>query len=155
MQIFLVYPDIEKSAGILDKARCWKQVLECKQILIANLELVQSPFYLRTKSHPVARAFSGFPGIVRDFGKACAKTCIEKHGFNPEKLATIINWFDSLRLDIGLKPWFFGNRTYHSAIRANLLAKKPGYYSVFVWSETPDLTRVYPGILPNEWIVKE
>ena len=33
MQTFLPYPDFQRSAAVLDKKRCWKQVVETKQII--------------------------------------------------------------------------------------------------------------------------
>jgi hypothetical protein len=37
MNVFLPYPDYFKSIKVLDKKRCWKQVVEAKQLIDAIL----------------------------------------------------------------------------------------------------------------------
>lgn len=46
MQTFLPYADFQKSANILDKKRCWKQVVETKQILNLLLHRSNNEFYI-------------------------------------------------------------------------------------------------------------
>ena len=120
MQTFLPYKDFLKSAKILDKKRCWKQVIETKQI-INCLEGKKVGW----GNHPAVKMWVGYTDALKEYFNAFLQVCLEDHEIN-----TKYDFFDfpsSSRFKIKY-PWWLGNEDFHKAMRARLIEKDKDFY---------------------------
>ena len=129
MQTFLPYADFGKSAACLDNKRLNKQIIECKQILMALDGKTKG-----WRNHPAVLMWKGHQGALFDYALCCAEEYRDRAG-HPHSLH---NWF--------LEPWnktsvvyprWIGYEPFHSMHRAVLLDKDPEWYSQFDWTEKP------------------
>jgi hypothetical protein len=118
MQTFLPYADFIKSAKVLDKKRCWKQVVEAKQI-IEILEGKSSKW----ENHPAVKMWEGHTLALKMYFDEFLWQCIHIHGINTK--------YDYLTNNIEfviLKPWWLGNEDFHRAMRSRLIEKDREFY---------------------------
>ena len=123
MQTFLPYADFNKSAVILDKKRCWKQVVEAKQIL-DSLELLKAkypPKHIPWINHPAAKMWQGYERALMHYFNEFLHVCINKWRIN-----TKLNPMPSYVMYE--KPWWLGNEDFHRAMRARLIEKDRDFY---------------------------
>jgi len=129
MQTFLPYPDFLTSAKVLDKRRCWKQVVEAKQI-IACLENTGCQ---RWKNHPAVKMWVGHVDSLQYYYNVFLKHSKEVHGINT-KLEYICNYYTGPCVDGSIVfmsdtyPWWLGNEDFHRAMRARLIEKYREFY---------------------------
>lgn len=100
MQVFLPYPQFEKSARVLDNQRLLKGWVEAQQI--HNTLTGKSEGW---KNHPAIRMYAGFPNVIMEYGFALQEECRERninvkiffkgYGYVVDKLPS---WFYDERL---------------------------------------------------------
>lgn len=132
MQTFLPYPDFLESAKVLDKKRCWKQVVETKQIIdVLEGESVA------WKNHPAVKMWEGHvPELKVYFNhflyeakwvrhiKTKYEPFTNEYDFcTPKYLRDFVH--DTVILKM---PWWFGNEYFHRAMRARLIEKDRAFY---------------------------
>jgi hypothetical protein len=143
MQTFLPYADFHDSAFALDQQRCWKQLIECDQILNA-LAGDATP---ARQNHPATRMWRG-----------CYMALVSYRN-------QILYAVDAWGYDHGYRvmpearnpplPQWFGWPALHACHRGRLLAKSQ-FYERYDWLETPVEENLWPvdkhGILHPECI---
>lgn len=132
MQTFLPVPNFTESALILDKKRCWKQVVEAKQILRC--------LYGQTdgwKNHPAVKMWKSYENSLCKYYNEFLIYCLEYHKINTSMcLIEIVT-------NIKDPPWL-GDNSFHSSHRSNLLRKDPKFYGRYGWTELPTLPYFWP-----------
>lgn len=138
MQTFLPYSDIQKSAESLDKKRCWKQIVEAKQI-INVLEGKTTAW----QNHPAVKMWVGHTDLLKHYYNIFLHHCVEVHKINTklwyyeckysegtydEKNGSrlFLNVVDIL--DVNELPWWFGQEQFHRSHRARLIEKNKEFY---------------------------
>jgi hypothetical protein len=143
MQTFLPYSNYLESAKILDKKRCWKQVVEASQI-ISVLEKKRDLLYigdlygakkLPWVNHPAVKMWDGYPLALREYFNAFLWVSKHIHGIKTKY--TMLETYEGA----GMYPWWLGNPQFHRAMRARLIAKDPEFYG----SKFPDKDKGYNG----------
>jgi len=148
MQTFLVSPNFDTCAKILDSKRLNKQITECFQILQANL----SSLY-RWHNHPACRMWKpyhlylyGYIDSMQYEWNKRYKKVHKSYRMFLELISAIYkyNYSQLQEWHLSEKPcWFYDERIYVSH-RSNLLRKKPEYYSQFKWKEPDNLPYFWP-----------
>ncbi len=171
MQVFLPEPNFVKSISCLDKKRCWKQLIECDQILqiLANLK---NPlcvcghkksdhdttdggcFYdyncdckqftakaIAWANHPAVKQWIGHDSWLREYRNVCWQYCIDVWGIKTKKRYSESENFDDIN---DPKPWWLGIQKYHDSHKSKLLQKNPEWYGQFNWEVALDLPYWWP-----------
>lgn len=121
MQTFLPYKDFMESAKVLDKKRCWKQVIEAHQII--NCLASDSALLVGWRNHPAVKMWEGHTYWLREYFNDFLEVCIEKHRIN-----TKYDYFYQDLITPNEKPWWLGNEDFHRAMRARLIEKDREFY---------------------------
>jgi hypothetical protein len=139
MQVFLPYPDLEKSVKCLDPKRLGNQVYrEC-------LTLIRGGW----KNHPCAKMWKGLEGWLAVYALFGLEE-LEKRGKSyPHHVKTVQNILEQHSMGI-VPPEWFGDERLHSSHRAALLYKNYEWYSKFGWKESPAIPDE-KGRLPYFW----
>jgi hypothetical protein len=116
MQTFLPYKSFEESANVLDKKRCWKQVVETAQI-ISVLEGKTTAW----QNHPAVQMWVWYTPALKYYFNCFLEVCLLKH-----KINTKYEMFDLPK--IIRFPWWLGNGVFHRAMRARLIEKDESFY---------------------------
>jgi hypothetical protein len=146
MQTFLPYSDFLLSAKVLDKKRCWKQVVEAKQIIdtligLQNPEIKELNITLQRKqfpwmNHPAVKMWKGHIPELKFYFNGFLISAIKNHKINT-KYEPYLNWkefiprgliHDPITLEM---PWWLGNEDFHRAMRARLIEKDRNFYLPF------------------------
>lgn len=142
LQTFLPYSDFKKSAECLDKKRCWKQVVEAKQLLevlkLSREGHTLSSAQKRIRNHPACRMWVGYENALECYHNCFFDISIDKWKIKPVK---------SFRLEekISCKiPNWLGYEKLHANHRARLLDKNFEFYSQYNWIEKPILENYWP-----------
>jgi hypothetical protein len=139
MQTFLPYPDYQKSAQVLDRARLGKMRVEAKQIYLA----LTDPSY-GWKNHPAVKMWSGWQynlDALAQYG-----WCICDEWRNRGYKDTLIGFFAE-RLNMSHKNWLLPpwlDKDFCRAHQSNLLRKDFTFYSKFFVDVPPDLPYIWP-----------
>ena len=88
MQTFLPYADFELSAQLLDKQRCWKQVVEAHQLL--NVLLGRNDKKGWT-NHPATRMWYSYESALQAYYNTFFDFCIYIHNVKPNKLLVAVD----------------------------------------------------------------
>ena len=121
MQTFLPYEDFITSALSLDKKRCWKQVVEAKQI-IDCLEGKTTAW----KNHPAVKMWEGYVDALKYYFDCFLCISIKEHGIKTKYTAYYSQEsFSVINLEF---PWWLGNKDFHRAMRARLIEKDEAFY---------------------------
>ena len=124
MQVFLPFPDIQKSVSRLDSKRLNKQIVECYQILKAlNGE---------TKgwvNHPATRMCSGYTNFLCAYGFRCCQEYTNRYSKVHSLVDKFWDFYDDSKFL--LFPRWFGDDRFHKTHRSNLYRKNPDFYSEF------------------------
>lgn len=150
MQTFLPYENFKQSALSLDKLRHGNQRREAKGIIyIASRhsgldvqeELGISDKYAallwrRYFHHPAVLMWVGYEDCLREYYNTMVGTWIERKCNNTMPILYT-------PLQFKRPPWL-GDERFHSSHRANLLRKKPEYYSKHGWTEDPTMPYFWP-----------
>lgn len=113
MQTFLPFRSYKDSAALLDKKRCWKQVVEAHQLL--NVITGKSTGW---KNHPAAKMWWGFPDALGSYYNCFYHYCVNTHKVKAVKLQPI----DYIPSNIQYPSWL-GDDTFHRS-HINNLARK-------------------------------
>jgi hypothetical protein len=155
MQIFLPYSDFVKSLDCLDKKRCFKQLIEVRQVLATNGVKVpkatggyMKPSY---KHHPIHKIWGQYPDALMYYHDICMRFCITKWKIKTKPWTFSYLWrpdekepYQSLgkfmfplnQYQLSM-PWCVGYKPFHDSHKSNLLRKDSDYYSQFA-EEVPD-----------------
>lgn len=118
---FLPFPSFSDSAEVLDKQRCWKQVVEAAQIL--NTLDGRSNAW---KNHPAVKMWEGHEKSLIMYFNEFLEVVKVKHQVRTNY--TILDPFNGRGLGSPVHPWWLGNPDFHRAMRARLIEKKPEFY---------------------------
>ena len=132
MNTFLPYSDFVKSAQCLDYRRLGKQRVEAWQIYLA---LTQDNY--GWKNHPIVKMWRGYELALLEYGRIICEEWIIR-GYKDtlrEKFVIRLRFIEGYKI----KPYWLGNRKFHSSMRSNLLRKDKKYYSQFNWKEKDNL----------------
>lgn len=137
MQTFLPYSDFQECAKCLDMKRLGKQRSEGKQILEALHYIETNDFYkINKKGKRVRRGWLSHPAVLMWKGyEDCLKLYLN---------IIMIEWADRGYINnmdfwelpegkIKMPPWL-GDEAIHYSQKANLVRKKPDFYSP-LWPE--------------------
>ena len=124
MQTFLPYPDYQKSAACLDKRRCWKQVLEARQLINGSFP-----------NHPAAKMWRGYGNALKQYYNVFLLECLDVRGIDTTLTQEPV-------VDV-IQPSWLGNEEFHSCHRVALLTKDPVWYGRFGWAEKVDYNYKY------------
>lgn len=130
MQTFLPYSDFIKSASVLDKKRCFKQVVEAKQILCTlradnlpedwqNTKAFQNQ---RWQNHPAVKMWKGYEEALKQYYNSFLMISLDKH-----KINTTMPYLDVIFSNV-IYPWWLGKMKFHRAMRARLIEKDENFY---------------------------
>ena len=134
MQTFLPYPDFRKCAEVLDKRRCFKQVVEASQI-IDCLEGKKVGW----KNHPAVKMWVGYENLLKHYYNVFLHHCLKVHKINTQM------WYKDCPYSYGVrsndlgdyftetnreasKPFWLGQEPFHRAMRSRLIEKSPEFY---------------------------
>ena len=132
MQTFLPYSAFLKSAQVLDKKRCWKQVVEAKQILdclerVHSSNVYNNPMGKSWYNHPAVRMWEGHIIALKEYFNAFLWVSKYEHKINT-KYTTLETYEGTEKY-----PWWLGNENFHRAMRARLIEKDENfYYGLFI-----------------------
>lgn len=139
MQTFLPYPDFEKSAKCLDRARLGKQRVEVLQILRAIR------YGSGWSNHPAVKMWRGFESALVRYGYSICDEWKERRYVDNTKLKiSEEDWYWQNKYPEVLYPKWLGLEEFHASHRSNLLRKFPEWYSKFGWKEPPTLKYYWP-----------
>lgn len=117
MQTFLPYPDFTKSAQSLDYRRLGKQRVECSQIIKI---LDGTAPNARWRNHPAVKMWEGYLGALQNYTNIIITEWIIR-GYNNTMSTYVLS-------EEPIKPWWFGDESFHRAMRARLIEKLPEFY---------------------------
>jgi len=144
VQTFLPYCNFEESAKSLDKKRCWKQVIEAKQIIECIID--ENSKSRRFINHPAIQMWIGYGELLKHYYNIFLKQCLDFHHINTklEFISNIYSWYeyDGHNLHFYLEkwkniisiidgicfPWWLGNENFHRSHRSRLLEKNYEFY---------------------------
>ena len=138
MQTFLPYANFKKTATVLDDKRLFKQLIEARQLiaLITHGKTKSGKKYIGWRNHPARHMWNGHAQALKEYTNAILRE-IQHRG----KVKTSAHFFRPKNI---VYPLWLGNKKFHAAHRAALLAKNPEYYSRFGWQEKPEIKYIWP-----------
>lgn len=131
MQTFLPYENFQQCAKVLDKKRCWKQVVEAKQILCTlkspNLpeSWIKSKSYQKQRwiNHPAVQMWKGYEYALMGYYNIFLAYCLEVH-----KIKTKLPFLEIFTDGTYIKPWWLGVEKLHQSHRSRLIEKNYNFY---------------------------
>jgi len=136
MQVFLPYPDFEKSVWCLDPKRLGNQIYrECLTIIRGGWP-----------NHPVAKMWHGYECALARYALFGLAELSKRERHYPHHIATFSEYLNN---DSRMPPWL-GDLAFHASHRAALLYKDWNWYNQFGWQEQPALPDA-KGKLPYVW----
>lgn len=143
MQTFMPFPSLVLSANVLDRLRCFKQVIESRQILAGlgvSIKKIDGTFYKPShKNHPVYKLWRGFEDTLKCYHDHCLMRSCLCYQYKTD-IPPFCNYFERGKIKY---PAWFGRDDFHSRHRAALLAKNPEWYSQWGWTEDPKIDYVW------------
>lgn len=130
MQTFLPFPNIYRSAQVLDDKRLNKQIVEAYQIYTDRVP---------TMNHPACLMWRDNKPFLRLYIDACCREY--RLRFNKtHKVDQVLG--DDILVDAE-RPWWYGSQLFHHAHRVNLIRKNPDFYRPLfapntVYGDEPD-----------------
>jgi hypothetical protein len=127
----LPYPNLAKTAEVLDYRRLGKQRIETLQIL-HTLTGVSHGW----QNHPAVKMWRGSEIVLADYGIAM---CVEwiARGYKDTTLPRLQEIRDNLENQTRELPSWWGEPALHISHQSNLIRKDPIYYGQ-LFSEVPD-----------------
>jgi hypothetical protein len=129
MQTFLPYSDFVNISKVLDYKRLGKQRVEARQIL--NTILNGGGW----SNHPAIKMWRGYENALILYSNIMIKEWILR-GYR--------NTMEIINTGSVEFPSWLGDEDLHASHRSNLLRKDSVWYSKFGWSESPDLSYIWP-----------
>jgi hypothetical protein len=149
VQTFLPYPELARSAAVLDPARLGKQRVETLQVLRA-LELPEYGW----RHHPVVRMWRGHTPALVAYGLACVEVWTAQ-GRADTTAGQILEFAPEVaELDqadlaaAGRLPSWLGDEAVHRSHRSALVRKDPAFYRPLFGDVPDDLPYVWPDPAP-------
>lgn len=138
MKTYLPYPDVNKSAEVLDDRRLNRQRSDVVAIL---KKLDEAP--ASEEDHPAVKMWRGNELFLIKYGMA---VCIEyqsrgNQGMTLEKIMEFQDQFDSSSSE---PPEWWGNEKFHTSHKSYLLRSLPSHYRNFWPSITDELPLIWP-----------
>jgi hypothetical protein len=140
MQTFLPSSNFLESAKLLDKKRCWKQVVEAKQIIGCLTDKnSKSHHYF---NHPAVQMWVGYVDLLKHYYNLFLLHCKETHKINT-KLPYLVCTFstpapyDYTHLEVNNYvyaaniypfPFWLNNQNFHRSHRSRLIEKDKEFY---------------------------
>jgi len=142
MMTFLPFENFEKCARVLDDKRLYKQIVECKQILIALEPNSKSKW----KNHPIVKMWFKYENALRYYQFCMLKEWVKRRWdvtieYLPPEIPTLFVMFKHNY------PKWLGDKELHLSHQSNLLRKNPEHYKRF-FKNVPDN-------LPYKWVGEE
>lgn len=138
MQTFLPYKDLRLSAKTLDNKRCFKQAVECIQIL----NVLGNSNRRGWVNHPAVRMWRGYESTLVTYLDYLLQEW-KSRGYKSPKCD---QHFKRLVLEFGvssqLPHWL--NDEFCKRHRSNLLRKDETFYRKYGWSEPTTLEYLWP-----------
>lgn len=133
MQTFLPLPNFKDSAEVLDRRRLGNQrneALICYRVITGQYPGKS------WKNHPCVKMWTPYPdALAHYFNEICLAW--EARGY--------VNNMPRLSIPDNIEyPHWLGDPAFHSAHRAALLFKLPGWYQQFGWEEKPEMNYIWP-----------
>jgi hypothetical protein len=116
MQTFLPYSDFELSAQVLDKKRCWKQVVETSQILD-----VLKGKKVGWANHPAVKMWGGYIPALELYFNSFWLVATQIHKIKTKYSPIFVPLPHEM-------PWWLGDYDFHRAMRARLIEKDRDFY---------------------------
>lgn len=141
MICFLPHPNFRVSASMLDPQRLRKQRAEVIQLL----EAFDNP-KVKNHNHPAARMWRGYRDALVAYGLAICDEIIERGEQDNSRdriLAERTCAHEPTQETVPVPRWI-GNEALHASHRGNLLKKRPSWYTIFGWKDSPLLPYVWP-----------
>lgn len=113
MQTFLPYSDFKKCAEVLDKKRCWKQVIEAKQIItvLDNLKKeIEVPKIIENsikkkrqawENHPAVKMWKGYEELLKHYYNIFLDHCVHVRFINTRLTYIECNYSNGEFTDLG------------------------------------------------------
>lgn len=132
MQIFLPYPNFEKSLQTLDNKRLGKQRVETYQIIsaITRRPKLDGTPYKGWLNHPCTVMWKNYVPALKNYLNLSILEWVNRGFKNTME-------FEEIEFNDIVLPPFIGNERFHSSHRANLLKKEPEFYCKYGWIENP------------------
>jgi hypothetical protein len=137
MNTFLPYPDFQKSAKCLDCKRLGKQRVEAWQIYLA---LTKENY--GWKNHPIVKMWKGHESVLLYYGLIVSNEWYLR-GYKDNMTHRFLSELCKEGNLLVNKPFWLGNKKFHSAMRSNLLRKNKEWYSQFGWKEPDNLPYIW------------
>lgn len=128
---FLPWPDMKRTAQLLDNKRLGKQRVEALQILRANLGLTKG-----WVNHPAAVMWRGHEGYLYMYTQAMCMEWVER-GYEDNVQAQLQELSKSHTIEGWNPPWWWGKDKIHKSHRSNLKRKDPVWYRFRVRNDLP------------------
>lgn len=144
MQTFLAYPEFVQSAQVLDNRRLGKQRVEAWQIYNTlaigpyTLNGRKTPWY----NHPAVQMWKDYDSTLLLYGISICNEWIRR-GFKDTLMDKFMFEFNNSQVPLNI-PYWMGNDEFHASHRSNLLRKDYNWYSQFGWTESNNLSYVWP-----------
>lgn len=147
IQTFIPYPNLTKSAQVLDRQRLGKQRVETLQILNTLYGVSKG-----WENHPAVKMWRGYEPALVLYGQAICNewltrgyqdTCGEKMVKLYLKREQILAIDLHSLFDVEFPKWW-GVEPIHQSHQSNLLRKMPEHYSKFFTDVPDDLEYVWP-----------
>jgi len=135
MQTFLPYPEFDKTAKVLDRARLGKQRIEAKQIMQVLLNETEKKGW---RNHPAVKMWKGYEAKLAEYGVAICTEWIAR-GYVDNQLT----YFSARTTQSADAPEWLGDEEFHKAHQSNLVRKDAEHYSKY-FDIVNDLPYVWP-----------
>jgi hypothetical protein len=126
----LPYPNLAKTAEVLDYRRLGKQRIETLQIL-HTLTGVSHGW----RNHPAVKMWEGHEVVLADYGIAMCEEWIAR-GYKDTTLPRLREIRDNLENQVRELPRWWGEPALHISHQSNLIRKDPIFYGQ-LFSEVP------------------
>jgi len=127
----LPYPNLTKTAEVLDYRRLGKQRIETLQIL-HTLTGVSHGW----RNHPAVKMWEGHEVVLADYGIAMCEEWIAR-GYKDTTLPRLREIRDNLENQVRELPSWWGEEALHLSHQSNLIRKDPIFYGQ-LFSGIPD-----------------
>lgn len=140
MYTFLPFASFAKSAAALDSGRLYRQVFDCKRIILAQLDP-----QVGHQTHRSKTMWNGHTRSLCVFAIALIDEATSRGiAISPYERRWLQVALESYRKDAPRVPWWLGDSRLHSSHRAALKRRDPHYYRAF--TERTDMLLWWPHV---------
>ena len=147
MNTFIPNADLKKSVECLDTRRLFKQIVECKQLLLAINAKKKGEKY-GWQNHACTKMWYQYPQSLRYYQLLCLNEWCKRRfeAFIDEAMLEFYEYEFKRE-----NPIFIGNEAVHRSHRLNLLWKDYEHYSQYFIEPTPTSKPAYVWVNPAEF----